>query len=180
MARIRGYIASSLDGYIATPTGGIDWLTPYDTADFGEFAYAPFIATIRMLVMGRGTYDFIAGQPSGWPYGDRRAYLVTSRPLEGAPALVEAWTHGVDALVAQLRRLDDGEVWLIGGGKLQNAFISCGALDELDLFVVPEMIGAGIRLFPEPGPVMQPQLVSATALDRGCVHMRYRFLTGPK
>jgi dihydrofolate reductase len=175
VARIRGYIASSLDGYIATDDDGVDWLTPYDTADFGEFAYEPFIATIRTLVMGRRTYDFIARHPSGWPYGDRRAYVVTSRPLGEAPATVNAWTEGVDALVAQLRRLDDGDVWLVGGGLLQNAFIARGALDELDLFVVPEMIGSGIRLFPEPGPVKQPQLVSATALDRGCVHMRYRF-----
>jgi len=175
MARIRGYIASSLDGYIATQSDGVEWLTPYDTADFGEYAYAPFIATIRTLVMGRGTYDFIARQPNGWPYGDRRAYVVTSRPLPPGPSTVEASTQGVDALVAQLRQLDDGDVWLVGGGQLQNAFISRGALDELDLFIVPEMIGAGIRLFPEPGPVKQPQLVSATALDRGCVHMRYRF-----
>jgi dihydrofolate reductase len=175
MARIRGYIASSLDGYIATRNDGIEWLTPYDTADFGEFVYAPFIATIRTLVMGRGTYDFIARQPSGWPYGDRRTYVVTSRPLQAGPSTVDVWTQGVDALVAQLRRLDDGDVWLVGGGLLQNAFISRGALDELDLFVVPELIGAGIRLFPEPGPVTRPQLVSATALDRGCVHMRYRF-----
>jgi dihydrofolate reductase len=175
VARIRGYIASSLDGYIATHDDGIDWLTPYDSVDFRELAYEPFIATIRTLVMGRGTYDFIAHHPSGWPYGDRRAYVVTSRPMPSGPPTVQAWSGGVDALVTQLRELDDGDVWLVGGGLLQNAFISRGGLDELDLFIVPEMIGAGIRLFPEPGPAKQPQLVSATAFDGGCVHMRYRF-----
>jgi hypothetical protein len=35
MARILGYIATSLDGFIAAPDDGLDWLLKYDTADFG-------------------------------------------------------------------------------------------------------------------------------------------------
>jgi dihydrofolate reductase len=37
---IRGYVAMSLDGYIAAPGGDLGWLTQYDDADFGQHGYA--------------------------------------------------------------------------------------------------------------------------------------------
>jgi dihydrofolate reductase len=60
MARIRGCIAASLDGYIPNHDGGVDWLSPYEDADFGEHAYASFIAGVRTVVLGRATFDFVA------------------------------------------------------------------------------------------------------------------------
>jgi dihydrofolate reductase len=40
-----------------------------------------FLKRIRTVVMGRGTYDFIAGEPSPWAYGDQRVLVVSSRPI---------------------------------------------------------------------------------------------------
>jgi dihydrofolate reductase len=69
MARILGYIATSLDGLIATEDDNLDWLFKYDDMNLGEHDYRAFLKRIRTVVMGRGTYDFIAREPSPGPMG---------------------------------------------------------------------------------------------------------------
>lgn len=174
MARILGYIASSLDGMIADQDDNLDWLFAYDGMELGDHDYNKFLKRIRTVVMGRGTYDFIARQPSEWAYGAQRVIVVTSRPIENPVAEIEVRSD-VDALIKELRALDDGDVWMLGGGQLQMAFLERGALDEIEIYVMPEMLGGGRPLFPMTGFRTSPTLISAQALDRGCVRLHYRF-----
>ncbi|MCD7060965.1 dihydrofolate reductase family protein [Pelagibacterium xiamenense] len=174
MARILGYIATSLDGRIATAADGLDWLFKYDDMDLGVHDYRTFLAGIKTLVMGRATYDFIARQPSPWPYEGKRVIVVTSRPIE-APMGELTIRSDVDALIAELRALDDGDVWMLGGGKLQTAFLERGALDEIEIYVIPEIIGDGPLLFPASSVRASPTLIAANAIDRGCVRLHYAF-----
>lgn len=174
MARILGYIATSLDGYIATPEHGLDWLFKHDQLALGEHDYNLFIQRIRTVVMGRGTYDFIHHASSPWAYGEQRVFVVTSRPIDDPKGPLEIRSD-IDALVAELRALDDGDVWMLGGGQLQMAFMERGALDELEIYVMPEIIGGGIPLFPATGFQASPTLISAKTLEPGCVRLHYRF-----
>jgi len=172
MARILGYIATSLDGFIATREDSLDWLFAYDGLDLGEHDYRIFLKRIRTVVMGRGTYDFLARDDAPWPYGEQRVLVVTSQPILDPKGPLE--TRGdVDALVTELRALDDGDVWMLGGGQLQMAFIARDALDEIEIYVMPELIGGGKPLFPPEGVRRRPHLLSAAALDRGCVRLHY-------
>lgn len=174
MARIRGYIATSLDGYIADGEGRLDWLFAYDDMDLGEHDYRLFAETVRTVVMGRGTYDFLAAQPTPWAYDGKRVIVVTSRPIMEPLGELET-RHDVEALVAELRALDDGDVWMMGGGGLQSDFIARGALDDIEIYVMPELLGGGTPLFPATGLRRSPTLAEAKPLDRGCVYLRYVF-----
>jgi len=124
--------------------------------------------------MGRGTYDFIARESSPGAYGDKRAIVVTSRPIDNPKGPLEVRSD-VDALIRELRGLDEGDVWMLGGGQLQMAFLERGALDEIEIYVIAEMLGGGRPLFPLTGFRARPILVSAQALDKGCVRLHYRF-----
>ncbi|RUT33063.1 dihydrofolate reductase [Arsenicitalea aurantiaca] len=178
MARIVGYIAQSLDGFIATERGTLEWLLKYDDLDQGEFSYERFIARIATIVMGRDTYEYVANEMGAdWPYPDQRSIVVTSRPIENLPTGVEVWSEGVDALIAHLRADTDGDVWMVGGGRLQMAFLERGALDEIEIYVMAELIGGGVPIFPPTGFVASPRLISATTLNRGCVRLHYAFDT---
>ena len=174
MAKILGYIAASLDGLIADGDGKLDWLFKYDDMDLGEHDYRTFLKRIRTVVMGRGTYDFLANDPSPWAYGDQRAIVVTSRPIEQPKGPLEIRSD-IDALIAELRALDDGDVWMLGGGQLQMAFLERGALDEIEIYVIPEMLGSGQPLFPLTGFRASPTLLGARVIDKGCVRLHYRF-----
>ncbi len=174
MARIIGYIAASLDGYIATKDDSLDWLFKYDGMDLGEHDYNLFLKRIRTVVMGRGTYDFIANESAPWAYGDQRVVVVTSRPIPNPKGPLEV-REDVDALIAELRTLDDGDVWMLGGGELQMAFMERGALDEIEIYVIPELLGGGRPLFPATGFTASPKLMSAQAIDKDCVRLHYAF-----
>lgn len=177
MAKILGYIATSLDGFIATANGSLDWLFKYDGMDLGEHDYGVFIKRIRTVVMGRGTYDFLSADGAPWAYGDQRVLVVTSRPIADPKGPLET-RDDVEALIAELRALDDGDVWVLGGGQLQTAFIERDALDEIEIYVMPELIGGGRPLFPPTGFTASPRLIDAKPLDRGCVRLHYALNEG--
>jgi dihydrofolate reductase len=174
MARILGYIAASLDGFIVDRNGSLDWLFKYDDMDLGEHDYRTFIKRIRTVVMGRATYDWVAAEPSPWAYQDQRTIVVTHSPIQDLKGPIETRSD-VDALIAELRALDDGDVWMLGGGRLQMAFMERGALDELEIYVIPEIIGGGAPLFPATGFRASPTLISAKEMSKGCVRLHYRF-----
>ncbi|MDQ4014848.1 MAG: hypothetical protein M3136_03695 [Thermoproteota archaeon] len=52
MRKIKLYIACSLDSYIASENGSIDWL--FSDSDYG---YARFYDSIDTILVGRKTYD---------------------------------------------------------------------------------------------------------------------------
>jgi dihydrofolate reductase len=174
MARIVGYIAASLDGYIADPSESLDWLTRRSDIDLGEHHYDRFIERIRTVVMGRSTYDWMAAQDMAWPYARQRSIVVTSRPIPSPVAPVEARTD-IDALIAELRALDDGDVWMLGGGRLQMAFIERGALDEIEVYVISQLLGGGAPLFPPTSFNRPLRLLSSQVLGAGCARLHYSF-----
>jgi dihydrofolate reductase len=174
MARILGYIACSLDGFIATKEGSLDWLFRSGPTDMGEYHYDLFLKRIRTVVMGRGTYDFFETTNTPWPYAGKRVLVVTSHPIPEPRGEFEIRTD-VDALVAEVRALDDGDVWMLGGGQLQMAFMERRALDEIEIYVVPEIIGGGFPLFPPTGFKATPKLISSQVVSGNTVRMHYRF-----
>ena len=173
MARIVGYIAASLDGFIADENEGLDWLFKAP-AELGEHHYDIFIKRIRTIVMGRATYDWLARSGMDWAYGAQRVFVVTSRPIDNPIGALETRSD-IDALIAELRALDDGDVWMLGGGKLQMAFMERGALDEIEIYIMSEIIGGGIPLFPATGLRASPKLISAKMLHPVCARLHYRF-----
>src|SRR5690606_41373680 len=89
MARILGYIAASLDGYIAASDDSLDWLFKYDDMDLGEHDYRTCITSIRTVVIGRATYDWIAAAESPWAYEAQRTFAVTRTPIANPKGTVE-------------------------------------------------------------------------------------------
>lgn len=175
MARIVGYIATSLDGFIADKDEGLKWLMERKDVELGEFDYNLFINRIRTVVMGRTTYDWMARQGMEWPYKAQRSIVVTSKDIDTAFGNVETRSDA-DALVAELRALDDGDVWMLGGGKLQMAFIERGALDEIEVYVMSTLLGGGYPLFPPTGFYKDGiELIEVNKLGTGCVRLYYRF-----
>jgi dihydrofolate reductase len=159
-----------VDGFIATEGGGVAWLDAFQDADYG---FDAFLEGVTTLAMGRATYDRVRAFGE-WPYGARRCHVLTSRPLEAAPPPgVEAW--GVEDLPELAARLaaSDPPAWVVGGGRLIGTLLAAGAIRELDLFVMPVLLGAGVPLFAGAHPASRLELAETRTWPNGVVRLRY-------
>lgn len=163
------YIAASLDGFIAAADGSVGWLEAFQATDYG---YADFFAGIGTLVMGRATYDQVLGF-GPWPYAGKPCLVLSRRGIAHPPPGVEAWTSDLEALAAHLVALER-RVWVVGGGRLIAGLLAHGAITELDLFIMPVLLGRGIPLFAGGHPPAQKlQLRETRNWPNGVVRLRY-------
>ncbi len=165
----------SADGFIATADGGVGWLAQFQAHDYG---FDAFFGAVGAVVMGRATYDQVVGFGGPWPYAGRPTVVLTSRPLVHPPAEVEPWSGPVGPLAERLRGGSGGDVWVVGGAKAHRAFLDAGAVDRIDLFVMPILLGAGMPLFESGGGPHALALDHATPLAGGAVHLAYRVGAG--
>jgi dihydrofolate reductase len=169
---VRVFIACSLDGFIAGPGDDLSWLEGSGGGGGGEdYGYAAFMAGTAAILMGRRTYDVVAGFDS-WPYGDTPVFVATSRPLEPAAPTVAAIAGGPAELLAAVRARIDGALYL-DGGALIRSFLDDGLVDELTVTVVNVILGAGVPLFAGVARRWRLELVAAAPYASGLVQLRY-------
>ena len=157
MAIIRLYMSVSLDGYVAGPhdspeepmgIGGFrlfNWLDKRDEPGPSGQVYAEALAT-RAVISGRRTYE-LANRWQGDHHDGVPVFVLTHEvPADPPPGSIRYMTD-VDECAAQARAAaGDGAVMVHGAGAAQ-ALLRAGQLDELELHVVPVLLGQGRRLF---------------------------------
>jgi dihydrofolate reductase len=166
---VRVFIACSLDGFIAGEDGDLSWLP--DGPAVEEHGYGAFFAESAALLIGRGTYDTVAGF-AGWPYGEKPVFVATSRALEPLAPTVTAIAGTPPELLAAVRAQVAGPIYL-DGGALIRSFLDAGLVDELTVTVVPAILGRGIPLFAGAARRHVLRLVAATPYPSGLVQLRY-------
>lgn len=139
------FVGASVDGFIARPDGGLDWLP----AGGGEaHGYDELMATVDALVIGRGTFDTVLGFPE-WPYGQKPVIVLSSRPLDLSAVRdrpVERMDGEPAEIVARLEARGIGHIYVDGGITIQR-FLRAGLIQHLIVTRVPVLIGQGIPLF---------------------------------
>ena len=172
------YIATSLDGFIARPDGGLDWL-PQPVEGGEDYGYGRFFEGVDAMVMGRNTFETVLSF-GRWPYADKRLWVLTSRDLElpvFVPQTVTCWSGALNPLAAELTAQRVRKVYVDGGRTIQS-FLQAGLLDEITITTIPVLIGQGIPLF---GPLeadIRLELLESRAFESGLVQNRYTVLKG--
>jgi dihydrofolate reductase len=139
--RVSVFVGATIDGFLARPDGGIDYLDPF-TADNG---YAEFTSTVDCLVMGRETYEFVLKFGGAWPYKGKRFVVLSHRPI--APKNGEELHEGpLRPLFEKLARENVKHVYLDGGKAIRQA-LDEDLVDDMTITTVPRTLGAGRPLF---------------------------------
>ncbi len=161
--------AISLDGYLAAPDGGVDWLEPYTAA---RARYAEFMKTVGSHIMGRATFDWAAERGYA-DYGNLPNYVVTHRPIEVKTRAV-AWSGDLRELVETIRARHPKDIWLMGGGEVTKSFAEADLVDLWSISLIPVFLGSGLPMFPPRAFREQRlQLVRDHRYDDGVVELRY-------
>jgi dihydrofolate reductase len=177
-ARCSVFIATSLDGFISRPDGGINWLDEANklVPPGEDCGYKAFIETIDVLLMGRNTFDLAIGFPE-WPYRCE-VVVLTHRPLdlpEHLRAQVSVSAEAPRELVQRLSREGKKRLY-IDGGKTIQGFLAEGLIDDLTITVIPILLGSGRPLFGALPADRKLALESSKAYDFGFVQSTYRVL----
>lgn len=172
-ARIRVYVACSLDGFIAGPQDDLSWLPQPIGPDAPDFGFGAFMAEIGALLMGRRTYDVVSGFGNAWPYGERPVLVATHRPLDAKKSTVSAVSGPIEELVRFARETTGtGDVYIDGGNLIRQA-LDAGLVDELVVTLVPQLLGSGHSLFSGIEQRQSLTLVAHERLDYGMIQLKY-------
>jgi dihydrofolate reductase len=191
------YMSISLDGFIAGPNEGPDnglgdggerlhdWLFVDGSSDSSGVpgrppgvngqVYAEAMAT-GAVAAGRGTFEPAAGW--GGDHHDGVPIFIFSRQDPGIDIgqwpLVTYLTDVTAALTQAKDAAGDKNV-LVHGAAVAQLALAAGALDEVELHVIPVLLGRGRRLF-EGLPPEQIELERTRVLEgeNGVTHMHYR------
>lgn len=169
--KIIVYIATSADGYIARPDGGVDWLErPMPEDGYGMSAFARSIDTI---LWGRKTYDFAAKMGGVGVYGKVKHYAFSRQPPPEPLPGVEFVSDAIPEFVGKLRAGRGKNIWMMGGAGIIASFLDADAIDEFSIHVIPVMIGEGIPLVAPRHRNIPLELISSRSFPDGVVHLNY-------
>ena len=174
MSRTIYYVATSIDGFIADSANDLGWLLQFGFEEFQE-QYGAFLSGIGALVMGSGTYEWLLREGEPWGYGTLPTWVLTSRELPQTPGadITFADEHVSAVHAAALAAAGDRDVWVIGGGHVAAQFADAGLLDELQLTVMPVLLGSGTPLLPVAATSAPLALVRTRTFASGAIEAVY-------
>jgi dihydrofolate reductase len=191
MATIRLDMTMSLDSFVAGPRDSVDapmgvdgfrlfnWLDRRDDPGPSGQVFAEAMAS-RAVIAGRRTYEH-AGRWQGDHHDGVPVFVLTHDVPDDPPPGSVRYVTDVHECAGQARAAaGDGDVLVQGAGAAQ-ALLRAGDVDELELHVVPVLLGQGRRLFDDlPAEQVELDLVRRLTTSeieepaQQVMHLRYR------
>ena len=144
--------AMSLDGFIAGPGDSMDW-GPRHLADYAPDEFAGIVAATGAMLIGRRTWDvgarMEAEEPGSVDYPfSGPMFVLTHRPPEPAGPEVTYLTGDIGEAVATALDAAGGKDLEILGADVAGQCLRRGLVDEILVYVLPVLLGDGIRFSP--------------------------------
>lgn len=179
MAKVLIHATVTLDGFMADSSGGVDWMFDVPSTLDDEQVVSKVVEQIGAVVGGANKTQTI--EDGEIPYGGMikvPVYLMTHTSHE--PVVRDGVTHtfvvnNIEQAV-EVATEAAGEKWVsLLGGSISRQCLTLGLVDEIQLHVVPILLGEGISLFTGLERPVKLERVETFAFASG-THLRYRVL----
>lgn len=168
-------MAMTLDGFVARPDHSLDWLLKQPT-NADDHGFQEFMDGIDVLLMGSGSLKTVLGFGE-WPYTKPVVVLSRSmtindipKDLRGKITLSQATP---ETLWGEFSERGYNRIY-VDGGAIIRSFLKAGLVQELNIGIVPILIGDGIRIFGEIDNDIDLELISTKADPSGMVMLNYK------
>jgi len=189
MRNLKLQVQMSIDGFISGPNGEMDWLT-FDWDDDLKECVTEITTPVDCIVLGRKLaqgfiphWAAVAANPDDPEYTAGRKFTDTLKVVFTKTLGRSEWDNTVLAKgdlvdeISGLKEQDGNDIIAYGGGTFVSALIKHSLIDELNLFVNPVALGAGMPIFRELESKQKFVLETSRAFSCGIVLVRYRRVT---
>ncbi|GLQ31358.1 dihydrofolate reductase family protein [Litoribrevibacter albus] len=177
------FIATSVDGYIATIDGGVEWLdesgnSDVDMGEQSDMGFNSFIGSVDCMIIGRHCMEKLASfnlTPEQWPYGNIRIIALSNSVKQVPNSLkgrVELYSGDISALISELEN-DGFKHAYIDGGSTITSFLQEKLINEITITQVPILLGDGKPLFGVMSQQTKLKNAQATAFANDFVQVKY-------
>ena len=185
MRKIVSFVHVSLDGFVASSDGGLDWIIVNDEI-FGYVEQR--IKQTDTALYGRVTYQMMesywptaADQPTATRHDIEHARwykqarkIVLSRTMRDIhPANTKIISSNLADEVAQLKRGAGSDILMFGSPTATHALMAENLIDEYWLFINPILLGQGVPLFKNIKNRTALNLVTSKIFSSGVVCLQY-------
>ena len=183
------FIAPSIDGYIATKDGGVNWLDTVGKSvskvdersklmqHFND-SFKNYIQSVDCMVIGRRLMEVLSSfnlTPEQWPYGDTKIFALSNTidvVPENLKGHVEIYSGSIPSLISKLGNKGYKKVYVDGGTTI-TTFLELGLINEITLTLAPVLLGKGIPLFGNLSKQIILEDAQATAFPNNFVELKY-------
>jgi dihydrofolate reductase len=173
MKKIILYIAASIDGRIAEPDGGIEWLSGFPITEEMNYGYKDFFNSIDTIIMGGRSWREMSNMDAMGTYADKSVYVVSHHNW-GEEKNINFITKNITERIAALRNELGKDIWLFGGGELISMLLAANLIDEMQISYIPVILGKGIPLFPEQSKESKWKIKETKVYDSGILKVDYQ------
>jgi len=135
------------------------------------------------FLFGRRTYDLFAGywgvrddleNPIVGALNTKPKYVASNTLTDAQWRRTTVLSGDLVAAIRELKAMPGGELQVVGSGTLTQWLLEHDLIDEMNLLIIPIVVGQGARLFPENGPDLALDLIESRAFPKGITLQVYR------
>jgi dihydrofolate reductase len=135
------------------------------------------------FLFGRRTYELFAGywgvredleNPIVGALNTKPKYVASNTLTEARWADTTVLSGDLAAAIGELKAKPGGELQVHGSGTLTRWLLEHDLVDEMNLLIIPVVVGQGARLFPANGPDMALDLVESRVDSKGVTIQVFR------
>lgn len=187
MRKVKLQMQLSLDGFVAGPNAEMDWMTmnwgedinsyvkeiteAVDCILLGHHLAQGFVPTWQGMQADPATAEDFVHKMVDTP---KLVFSKTKRVADADWKNVNFATQSPDKELADLKKMQGGDIMVYGGASLVSQLIAQNLIDEYHLFINPILMGNGMPIFKELNSYLKLELVSCKTFECGIVVLCYK------